>query len=94
MVLAELSQIHTWTARKHQLKIELEYLLGNLDYIHFTVDSRRAWFTQFGMHEVIEIPTNKRGPLESMRGKKAHIVCLGTAPYSSVYFAAKLAKPE
>ena len=94
VVLDELSQIHTWTARKHQLKQELESLLSILEYILFTVDSRRAWFTQFGMQRVIDVPINKRGPLQSMRGKKAHIVCLGTAPYSSVYFAAKLDKSK
>ena len=91
-VLDELSQIHTWTARKYQLKKELESLLSILEYIHFTVDSRRAWFTQFGIQTVIDVPINKRGPLQSMRGKKAHIVCLGTAPYSSAFFAAKVVK--
>ncbi len=87
-VLREVAETSTWTARKHQLKRELEALLSELNYIHFTVNSRRAWFTKFGEHGLVDVPADKRGPLQPLRGKKAHIVCLGTAPYTTVYFAA------
>lgn len=88
-VLLELSEIQTWTKRRHQLKEELDLLLTDAKYLRFTVDARQAPFISFGNHEVVEVPANKRGALEVFRGKRVHLIRLGTGPYSSVEFAAK-----
>ena len=88
-VLREIAGIETWTSKKHQLKGELQLLLQRLNYVQFAVDARNAWLSRFGAHIVIEVPSNKRGPLQPMRGKKAHLVCLGHGRYSTTYFAAK-----
>jgi ferredoxin len=44
-LLKEMGRIPTWTARKRQMKVELEELLQRLGYIRFKVNSRDAWFT-------------------------------------------------
>jgi ferredoxin len=88
-VLIELSEIKTWTKRRHQLKEELDLLLTDAKYLLFTVDARQAPLISFGNHEVIEVAAKKRGALEAFRGKRVHLIRLGTGPYSSVEFAAK-----
>lgn len=88
-VLLELSEIKTWTKRRHQLKEELELLLTDAKYRRFSSDARQAPFKSYGDHEVIEVPAKKRGALEAFRGKRIHLIRLGTGPYSSIEFAAK-----
>lgn len=88
-ILKEIAGNKTWTRKKHQLKDDLQVLLQKLNYIHFSIEARNALLSQFGEHTVIEVPHNKRGPLQPMRGKKAHLVCLGRGHYSTICFAAK-----
>ena len=88
-VLRELSEIETWTRRRHELKEELDVLLTDAKYLSFTVDARQAPLNSFGDHEVIEVPANKRGALQVFRGKRVHLIRLVTGRYSSVEFAAK-----
>ena len=88
-ILDEIAKIETWTRRKHELKAELYLLIEELAYIRFSVSARSALFSRIGEHAVIDVPLNKRGALQPMRGKKAHVVCLGQGTYSSVHFGAK-----
>ena len=88
-ILKEIAGIETWTSKKHQLKDELLVLLQKLDYVQFSVDARQAWLSQIGEHTVIDVPHNKRGHLQPMRGKKVHLVCVGHGSYSTIAFAAK-----
>ena len=88
-ILKEIAGIETWTSKKHQLKDELLVLLQKLDYVQFSVDARQAWLSQIGEHTVINVPHNKRGHLQPMRGKKVHLVCVGHGSYSTIAFAAK-----
>ena len=88
-ILKEISGIETWTSKKHQLKDELLALLQKLNYVQFSVDARKAWLFQIGEHTVIDVPHNKRGHLQPMRGKKVHLVCMGHGRYSTISFAAK-----
>jgi hypothetical protein len=64
-------------------------LLQKLGYVEFSVDARKAWLSQIGEHTVINVPHNKRGHLQPMRGKKVHLVCVGHGSYSTIAFAAK-----
>lgn len=89
-VLKQISGIETWTSRKYQLKDELIMLLQKLDYLNFSSGAGNAWLSRFGEHAVIVVPDNKRGPLQAMRGRKVHLVCLGHGRYSTIYFAAKI----
>jgi hypothetical protein len=89
-----MGRIPTWTARKRQMKVELEELLQRLGYIRFKVNSRDAWFTAYSMHGEIYVPPDKRGHLRDLRGHKAHIVCLGADRFSSTRFAAKATEPS
>ena len=88
-ILKEIAGIETWTGKKHQLKEELLVLLQKLNYVEFSVDARQAWLYQIGEHTVIDVPHNKRGHLQRMRGKKVHLVCVGHGRYSTIAFAAK-----
>lgn len=88
-LLNEISKLNTWTTRKYQLKDDLHSLLDLMKYTQFKVDGRNAWLSQFGEHKIIDVPQDKRGHLQSMRGKKAHLICLGHGRYSTILFAAK-----
>jgi len=89
IILNEIISLKTWTSKKYQLKDELLSTLEKLNYIQFSVDARKAWLFQFGEHTIIDVPPNKRGHLQQMRGKKAHLVCVGQGRYSTILFAAK-----
>lgn len=88
-VLRELAQLPTWTARKFQLKDELEPLLDKLGYIQFRVDSRDAPVTGFGSHKLIDVPPDKRGNLQPLRGQRTHIICMGGGTYGTALLATK-----
>jgi ferredoxin len=88
-VLDELSTIPTWTKRKHELKKRLEGLVAQLRYTRYHSDGRKAPVNRFGAHVTISVPLNKRGALQPMRGKAAHIICIGHGLHSTVYLAAK-----
>lgn len=88
-VLSDLAGISTWTKEKYRLQSELLSLIDELDYFEFAVDARRAWFTCFGEHGIIDVPINQRGSLKDMRGKKIHLICIGSGRHSTVCFAAK-----
>jgi hypothetical protein len=88
-ILSEIASIETWTNKKHELKSELLALLQKLSYVQFSVDARKAWLFEVGHHTVIDVPHNKRGHLQPMRGKKVHLVCVGYGRYSTISFAAK-----
>jgi hypothetical protein len=88
-ILKEIAAIETWTDKKHQLKDELLDLLQKLNYIQFSVDARQAWLSQIGEQTILDVPLNKRGHLQPMRGKKVHLVCTGHGRYSTISFAAK-----
>ena len=85
----ELADIPTWTKEKYQLQDELLSLIDELEYFQFAVDARDAWFTRFGEHGNIDVPISQRGSLKDMRGKKIHLICLGSGRYSTIYLAAK-----
>lgn len=88
-ILNELSQLTTWTARKHQLKSDLQAVLEKMNYKKFRVDGAGAVMTKFGEHQVLDVPLNQRGHMQPMRGKKVHLICLGRGPYATVEFAVK-----
>lgn len=88
-VLRELARTPTWTARKFQLKDELEPLLDKLGYIQFRVDSRDAPVTGYGSHTMIDVPPGKRGNLQPMRGQRTHVICVGSGRHSTTFLAAK-----
>jgi hypothetical protein len=88
-ILLEIAGIETWTSKKHQLKDDLLMLLQKLNYVQFSVDARRASLSHVGEHKVIDVPHNQRGHLQSMRGKKVHLVCVGQGRYSTINFAVK-----
>lgn len=88
-VLNDLASISTWTKEKYQLQSELLSLIEELGYFRFSVDARDAWVTRFGEHRIIDVPINQRGSLKDMRGKKVHLICIGSGRYSTIYLAAK-----
>lgn len=88
-LLDDILKLKTWTKKKYLLKDELSVLLDRMNYMEFKVDARNALLSQFGEHRTIEVPMDKRGHLQSMRGKKVHLICLGHGRYSTILFAAK-----
>jgi hypothetical protein len=89
IILNEIIALKTWTSKKYQLKEELLSTIQKLNYIQFSVDARKAWLSQFGEHTIIDVPHDKRGHLQKMRGKKAHLICVGQGRYSTILFAAR-----
>lgn len=88
-VLKRIAGIPTWTAEKHILKGQLHKLVSRLGYIEFAMDARRAWFSRIGEQKTIDVPLNQRGHLQPLKGKKAHLICLGSTTFSRVFVAAK-----
>jgi hypothetical protein len=88
-LLDDILALKTWTKKKYQLKDDLCVLLSRMNYTQFKVDARNALLSQFGEHRTIKVPLDKRGHLQSMRGKKVHLICLGHGRYSTILFAAK-----
>lgn len=88
-ILLEIIKNEAWTSKKHLLKEQLYTALQNLGYVHFSVNARNALIHHFGEDTIYDVPLNKRGPLQSMRGKRIHLVCLGHGPYSTISFAYK-----
>lgn len=88
-VLKRIAGIPTWTAEKHVLKSQLDKLVSKLGYIEFAMDARRAWFSRTGEQKTIDVPLNQRGHLQPLKGKKVHLICLGSTTYSRIFVAAK-----
>ncbi len=88
-LLKRIAVIPTWTAEKHVLKGQLDTLVARLGYVAFAIDGRRAWFSRTGEQKIIDVPPNQRGHLQPLRGRRVHLICLGSTTFSRVFVAAK-----
>jgi ferredoxin len=88
-LLKGITDMPTWTAEKHVLRGQLDKLVSRLGYVEFAMDARRAWFSRTGEQKIIDVPLNQRGHLQPLKGRKVHLICLGSTTYSRVLVAAK-----